>query len=328
MIQEVAKAEHYSLYRIKDTFETAVDRFILSTPESRAICNDPMVLGVDYTRKLRTSCAKFFQGIKAEGIFDLVERNTVVYNILRGGLNFELREALQQAYGWNRHNSSFISAQRSRVSEGSEEWHILESDYKKVYFPDNADIVIGDVVATGTSLRHGMEVMIAEAQKQGKSIRSLTFFTYGGPVTDQILHDTEAALKAAFPNYEKTMLCYLEGRFEIPSPDSDFQIKITGTDLVRKGSLMAPEFVESQYEQASYPLERCTIYDAGSRAFHVDEYLEDVIAYWEEVAQLAQKETFETYLEERFPELDAERFDSQNLSDIAQEQISKLRTQL
>ncbi|PWJ39990.1 type I phosphoribosyltransferase [Sediminitomix flava] len=325
MLQEIRNQKENSLYKIADEKSTNVERFILSTPESRAICNDPLVLGIEYTRNLRKSCSKFFKIIKEEHVFELEEKQTVVYNILRGGLNFDLREALADAYSWNLHNSAFISAQRSRVSEDSEEWHILESDYKKVYFPNDADIVIGDVVATGTSLKHGMEIMIKEAQKQNKTLRSLTFFTYGGPITDDVLEETDQKLRKAFPNYQKTMLCYLEGRFEIPTPESVFQIKITGTDLVRKDSLMAPEFIESQYEAPSFPLERCTIYDAGSRAFHVQEYLEDVLEYWSEVLKLSDKDTFETYLEERFPELDQTRFGNQNLKSICEEQIKKLQ---
>ena len=69
---------------------------------------------------------------------------------------------------------------------------------------------------------------------------------------------------------------------------------------------MAPEFIESQYEDPSYPLERCTIYDAGSRAFWVREYANDVLNYWKQVLDLAASGiSFLEYLEQRFPELDA-----------------------
>ena len=109
-------------------------------------------------------------------------------NILRGGLNFGLRDAVFEAYGWNDCNSSFISAQRkkrshSSISDGpssiihypssADPYHITESSYVKLVLrsssvsisseidaigpADGYAFLLGDVVATGVSLRlvHG-----------------------------------------------------------------------------------------------------------------------------------------------------------------------------
>lgn len=46
--------------------------------------------------------------------------------------------------------------------------------------PKTASIVIGDVVATGTSLEHAMKALVAEAKKQGTLLKSVVF-TFGGP---------------------------------------------------------------------------------------------------------------------------------------------------
>ena len=93
---------------------------------------------------------------------------------------------------------------------------------------------------------------------------------------------------------------------------------------MRCKSLLAPEFIESNFEAPSYPLERCTIYDAGSRAFQVEEYLEDVIEYWTKVLTLAKRVTFEEMMAERFPEIDIRRFGSVSLEQIARDQLQKL----
>ena len=52
-------------------------------------------------------------------------------------------------------------------------------------------------------------------------------------------------------------------------------------------------------------MERCTIYDAGSRSFDVPEYIKDVIEYWEEVEKLS-KDGFTLFdaLKERWNEND------------------------
>ena len=298
------------LYAIKERIGK-VDAYIATSPGTRAICNDPRVYGLDYTNKLRATCADILGAFP--GLF--TEREAVVVNILRGGLNFGLREALGTTFGWNAHTTCFMSAQRARDDGDPESWHITENSYKKVYFPSTASFVIGDVVATGTSLRYGLRELIAEAHGQHIDVRNIVFFTFGGPKAHEILAEL----------YGRTILIYLEGRFTCPTLETPLTIRLTGTDLVRWDSLMAPEFVESQYENPSYPIERCTIYDAGSRAFWTREYLEDVADYWRQNLQLAEHGmTFAQLLAERFPELDPARFGDVDLKALSRGQIEAM----
>lgn len=119
-------------------------------------------------------------------------------------------------------------------------------------------------------------------------------------------------------------MIFFEGNFAVAEEETPLQIKITGTDLIRRDSVLAPEFLESQYENPSYPLERCTIYDAGSRAFWLPEYMEDVKEYWQHTANLATDGlSFSELLNERCPELDSKRFSSIDLSELCKDQIKK-----
>ncbi|WP_152006523.1 type I phosphoribosyltransferase [Desulfoluna spongiiphila] len=325
MLHPVVNTPECAIHRIDDHTPSTVNRLVVSTPETRAIANDPKVMGVDYTRRLKTACTRILSILNTEKRTCLTEDETIVFDILRGGLNFGLREALADAFGWNRHGCSFISAQRARVDGDPENWHIMESEYSKVYMPKTASIVIGDVVATGTSLEHAMKALVAEAEKQGTALRSIVFFTFGGPRAEEILEAADAMCRKRFPSYEGTTLIYLEGRFVVPTEETSLTIKITGTDLLRKGALMAPEFIESQYEEPSYPIQRCAIYDAGSRAFWTPEYIADLTEYWGETLALAEKGMgFAELLEERFPELDANRFSEVDLKRICRKQISQL----
>jgi len=325
MLHPVVQTPQCAIHRMSNHTVSYIDRLVVSTPETRAIANDPTVMGVDYTRRLKTTCTRILSLLKAEKRICLAEQETIVFDILRGGLNFGLREALADAFSWNRHGGSFISAQRARVDDNPEQWHIMESEYSKVYMPKTASIVIGDVVATGTSLEHAMKALVNEAEKQGTALRSIVFFTFGGPRAEEILEAADAMCRKRFPSYEGTTLIYLEGRFAIPTEETPLTIKITGTDLLRRGALMAPEFIESQYEDPSYPIQRCAIYDAGSRAFWTPEYIADLTCYWGETLALAEKGiSFEALLKERFPELDADRFGQVDLAEICRKQISQL----
>lgn len=326
MLNRISKKKNCSIYKIEEEGAINVNRLIITSPETRAICNDTTVMGVEYTRKLRMACSSVLEGLQKENIIGLEERKTIVFNILRGGLNFGLREAIADAFKWNLHGSSFISAQRARRNPDSEEWHIIESDYKKVYMPPTAQIVIGDVVATGTSLMFGLKALVQQAELNNTKIESILFFTFGGVRTEEILEEVDALCRDKFEGYKSTTLCYIEGRFTVPTTSTPLTIKITGTDLVKRDALMAPEFIESQYAQPSYTMERCVIYDAGSRAFWLPDYLEDVIEYWEQVHTMARRgRSFNQQVNERVPLLDLSRFPKISLEDLAAKQLKKLK---
>jgi hypothetical protein len=183
------------------------------------------------------------------------------------------------------------------------------------------------VVATGTSLEFGLEALVKQAEINNTNIESILFFTYGGKRTEEILENVDALCRAKFKGYQSTTLCYIEGRFTVPTVSTPLTIKLTGTDLVKREALMAPEFVESQYENPAFPMERCVIYDAGSRAFWLPEYLEDVIEYWEQVHTMARRgRTFEQQVGERVPNLDCSKFGAVDLEELASAQLTKLKS--
>jgi len=300
-----------------------VSSFVVTTPQTRRICNDPRCLGLDYTHALCEACASVLKAMGSE--LGLVERETAVVNILRGGLNYGLREALGMAYGWNVHATCFLSAQRAKDSDG-DDWHITENSYRKLRFPKDASLVIGDVVATGTSLVYALDELINVARKSGTNLKRIVFFTFGGLKALEILKAVDGRCRQTFPDYAGTFLFYLEGVFTVPDRTTPLSIKLPGTDLLRFGATMAPEFIASQYDDAAYPIERCVIYDAGSRAFAPDEYAEDVLGYWQQTKALAQSGVaYAQLLAERFPGLDSARFGTVDLAELTSRQIGYMK---
>jgi hypothetical protein len=295
---------------------------VATTPESRSICNDPLLFGLAYTNKLRIACGRVLKQLT----LPIEEQHTCVVHLLRGGLNFGLREALGEAYGWHRHGSTFLSAQRRRKN-GTEEWEIGESEYQKFVTPNPVSFVLGDVVASGASLEYGITTLLDEVERREVRLRSIVLFTIGGPRAQAVLAEAEDRIRASHPSYEGTHIVYLEGRFPVATPETPLRIKETGTDLLRHGDDLAPEFVESQYENPMFPVERCTIYDAGSRAFEPRIYLQDVLDYWRKVGTF-HGEGFTSYLEERCPCLDPSRFKADSLGKLAKLQCERLEKEL
>ena len=324
-LQTISRDQECSLYALPTEKPSLLTSLIASTAETRMICNDPFVMGVHYTRLLQSACTRILSALKDLRLFDMDEIETIVFHVLRGGLNFGLREALADAYGWNRHGSAFISAQRARDSKGSEDWHITESDYKKVYLTRLCTAVVGDVVATGTSLEHALHELLNAVDQQGAQLKSLLFFTFGGSRAHEIIEEVDAVCRDRFNAYTGATIIYLEGCFKVARIDTPLTIRITGTDLLRGGSTMCEEFLESQYLNPSYPLERCVIYDAGSRAFWLPEYLGDIQGYWRETLSLAEKGiSYAELLHERFPELDGSRFKGVDLKDVCLRQLARI----
>jgi hypothetical protein len=325
-VQRLIEHQECVLYHVKPFAQVA--RFIATTPDTRAICNDPFVFGTTYTSRLQRAMMQLLQALRIADQEVGEERNAVVLHILRGGLNFGLREALASAYGWERHRSAFISSQRANGQKG---WYITEDSYEKVMLVPRTDWIIADVVATGVSLKRALLKLIRMSRENEKSIRRITFFTIGGSRAEQLVAEADAQCRKAFPDdYQGASVVYLEGIFGVAEEGSPLQIRISGTDLLRHPAELAPEFVVSQGKSLSYALERCTIYDAGSRAFDIDEYLHDVSNYWARVLAIASKgTTYEAYLRERFPtdprlekkEIPPEWKTSALLADIATQQI-------
>ncbi|MCB0323335.1 MAG: hypothetical protein KDD69_07160 [Bdellovibrionales bacterium] len=323
MLEAIERTAPVALYRLRESENVCA--VIASTPETRRITNDPFVVGVDYTNALRDACAVTLKVLRQNNVLDVAEQRACVFNILRGGLNFGLREALHQAFGWNTHASAFVSAQRARQSDSPEDWYITEHDYKKIYLPPQTDLFFGDVVATGTSLHYGLSQIVEQVRNARGSIRSITFFTIGGACSEAIVADIAEQCRSLSPDFRGALVVYFEGRFGVATPETNLRIKLTGTDLLRRECLLAPEFFDSQYQDPAYPLERCTIYDAGSRAFWLPEYLEDVREYWAACAELAEQGTiFEDLCRERMPDLDPERFGRVDLRELCERQLRKV----
>ncbi len=332
------KEKELSIYEIdagSASKKNTLQRFIASTPQSRRITNDPLCIGCEYTELLEDACSVILEGVYpvlSAGIkAAFEEKKTSVLHVLRGGLNFGLRNALHRSYGWNIHRSTYVSAQRKRKEEKSEDWCITETNYQKPSFPEIAFIVCGDVVATGTSLEYAFSESIRMAQVEAKEISGFMFFTIGGIRSEEILLELEKEAQRLFPSYAGSVVIYLEGRFLVPDIETPLSIKETGTDLVRRESLLSLEFIQSQFENPLYPLERCTIYDAGSRSFSYSEYLQDVLEYWEKVQEVAVKGvSFQEYLNERFPELlnygQFDSFETLDLRELAEHQIRNIKT--
>jgi len=266
-----------------------IKRYVVSTPFTRSILNKPEIIGFDYIKNMRAGVLetlKLFRQFEKYG-----DKNISVLHFLRGGLNFGLFNMLNSAYGFNRMSASFITSQRYKKRA---DWFIKDDQYRKFSIPDDAVIFIGDVLATGTTLDNGLEILRKQCLSEDKNIRRIVMFTIGCRRAEEILEKYHDIFRKNF-DYEETIIIYFEGRFVVPQNKNDFTICLPGTDLVKKNALLTCEFAKSQSEKVTYPLERCVVYDVGARAYDCMTHLDDVIDYWRKLSHtgMTLKEIYE-----------------------------------
>ena len=269
-----------------------IQRYVVSTPHTREILNKPEIFGFEFIKKLRLGVyetLKLFSQFEKYG-----DKNISVIHFLRGGLNFGLWNMLYDAYGFNKMYASFITSQRYKKHEN---WFIKDDQYRKFALPEDATIFIGDVIATGTTLDNGLEILRQQCLSEGKNIRRLVMTTVGCEMAEKILTKYHLIFKNTF-DYEETILIYFEGVFVVPKSLGDFTVCIPGTDLTKKDALLSPEFEKSQSEKIIYPLERCVVYDVGARAYEYDVHINDVIEYWKKLSHSGR--TLKNVYEERW----------------------------
>ncbi len=301
-LETVSRSDLASWYHLGGSWQGDVQRWIASTPETIAICNDPEVAGIDYTTRMRRAMVSAISAAPFRPFLESVpSAQLCIMNFLRGGLNFDLRGALHESLGSQYHATCFMSSQRKR-KDGR--WTVKEDMYRKMKIPKGAILLVGDVVATGVTVENGFKVIEQYLVEHKTPIRGIVFFTIGCHKLEKILQEVHERFKHHFPDdYQETHAVYLEGKFRLVDSSTRLNIAIQGTDLIKIDSMLAPEYEASQYDNLFAPLERCTIYDAGSRAFDVGEYFNDVVQYWEQVHVLSRRGyTLREALKERWPE--------------------------
>jgi len=153
-LELIANRGIHSTYRIGGDYQGNVERFVVSTKETRDICNKPEIVGLDYTDKLQQAAVYALQGTELAGrLYDVPARQHCDFTFLRGGLNFGLRKALGKAYSINDPSSAFMSSQREMVDG---RWRIpYDGDSSKI------------VQAEQNVIKFGLETIVEWAKIDG-----------------------------------------------------------------------------------------------------------------------------------------------------------------
>lgn len=267
------------------------DYFVISSEGTRKMMASPEVIGYDCCDAVRRPMTAALKALEP----DL--RKATILTILRGGLNYPIEECCHDC-GIRIDNINFLSCERvirDHVIEG------LEIKYEKLHPEKDCTMMIGDIVASGDTLRKCLLHAIDVFDRAGGSIRKIIFFTIGGTKAISLMEELTAQIRVKWPAFEGFECVFFEGAFTVYEDKGVTGVNIPMIDFGWKGGCIAPEFREYvlDYKYAPALLEKCIIYDGGARRYEIGDHFEEVIGYWNDLRLAAPAADFGAFLAEK-----------------------------
>ncbi len=265
--------------------------YLLSGPGSRELLSAPEMVGFPCYSALLEETVAALRHLQANGLGGDLD----IFTILRGGLNYPLEEAAFRC-GIRVRDMHFVSCERiaeNHVIKG------LEIKYDKIYPSRNRVLAIGDILATGDTLRHCFEHLMQKFLQKGGSIRRLLFFTIGGTRAFPLMEALSTKLSAIFAGFEGIDCFFFEGAFTVYEDKGVSGINHPDIDFGWKGGVVSPEFRRFIVDRPDALLEKCIIYDGGARRYNLPEHFAEVLEYWEGIQERAARIDMRALLEEK-----------------------------
>lgn len=274
------KSGDTTIYRLHSpSFENRY--FLLSSPASCRLLAFPEIIGFD--------CYKALLGATEAGLKHLLpvapDGGIDIFTILRGGLNYPLEEAAFEC-GIPVREMHFVSCERV-----IEDHKILGLDvrYQKITPSKGRVLTIGDILATGDTLRLCFEHLVSEFHRAGGSLRRIIFFTIGGTRAVDIFETLTPKVRELFPDFEGFDCCFFEGMFTVYTDNGVSGINTPNIDFGWNGGVVTPKFRQFVMHHPDALMEKCIIYDGGARRYELSLHFEEVLEYWEGILERAGK---------------------------------------
>ena len=255
--------------------------YVLSSPGTRQLMAFPEVVGLDsYLASLpATEAAIKYLFPKKKGV------NVDILTILRGGLNYPVEEACHTC-GIPVRDIHFLSCERiikNKVITG------LEIKYEKVRPSRDRILIMGDIIATGDTLRKCIEDFADYFLRNDGSLRRIIFFTVGGTRAIDLMEGMADKFRSLFPGFEGFDCFFYEGIFTVYEGKGVSGINVRDIDFGWKGGAVAPEFRSFIMDHPDALYERCIIYDGGARRYELPVHFREVLEYWDGILERSGK---------------------------------------
>ena len=262
-----------NIYELQ-TSELGNHYFVVSAPGTRHLMAFPEVVGYDSYLSMLPATTAALRHRYSQGMDDVD-----ILTILRGGLNYPVEEACYRS-GIRVRDIHFVSCERiieDHVITG------LEIKYEKLRVKKDCTLVIGDIIATGDTLRLCLDQVIDRFRRRGGSIRKIVFFTIGGTRAIDLMEKKTREIREIFPAFEGFDCYFYEGIFTVYTDKGATGINVPDIDFGWKGGIVSPEFRRYLMDHPYAILEKCIIYDGGARRYEIPVHFHEALEYWEGV---------------------------------------------
>lgn len=253
--------------------------FLLSSAGTSELMAYPEVVGFESYLATLPATETALRHFAGQGLEDVD-----VLTILRGGLNYPMEEACHRC-GIRVRDIHFLSCERvieNHVITG------LEIKYEKVRVSRDRTLLMGDIIATGDTLRLCLQQFVELFHRRGGSLRKIIFFTIGGTRAISLMEELSQRIRTVFPAFEGFDCFFYEGVFTVYEDLGVSGINVPNIDFGWKGGAVTPEFRRYVLDRPDTLLEKCIIYDGGARRYEIPVHFHEVLEYWEGIAERAE----------------------------------------
>ena len=290
-LQLLGRQNSTSIYQLRS--DGLVNQyFVVSGEGTRHLMASPEVVGYESYLAMKPATTAALQYFSDNGLCCDVD----ILTILRGGLNYPLEDCCYKA-DIRVPNMNFISCERiieNGVITG------LDIKYEKLHIAKDITLMIGDIIASGDTLRLCLSQVVDRFRRRGGSLKRIIFFTVGGSKAIPLMERFTAEIRQYFPEFEGFRCVFYEGIFTVYEDKGVTGINIPDIDFGWRGGILAPEFrhyVLSFLEDALF--EKCIIYDGGARRYEIPAHYAEVMEYWEALLAKAPQIDFPAFIAEK-----------------------------
>ena len=175
----------------------------------------------------------------------------------------------------------------------------LDIKYEKLRITRDRTLVIGDIIATGDTLRLCLDQVLDRFRRKGGSIRKIIFFTIGGTRAIPLMERMTERICAYFPEFEGFQCFFYEGIFSVYKDKGVSGINVPDIDFGWNDGVVSPEFRKYVMEHQDALFEKCIIYDGGARRYEIPVHFEEVLDYWKGMLERADQIDMQALVNEK-----------------------------
>lgn len=274
-VTEKEKIGGCTIYRVLDA-KMLPDTSILCSEEARNILYSPHIAGIRLQNEL-DKLSEQFALVLGKRLSSVPRGKICELVFLSGGLYYSISPGFKKAHGFAL-PQCFIGIQRSRVEGKEGEFRAMAGYENFESLPDGAHVIIGDTVATGSTLVKGIQLLLDTAEDKGFSIASITVVTIAG--------SRVGAEKLATLSKKHIATTHPSCKVGMIACEMLFHLMPDGTDLrfLMPDSVMPEESrreAERRYGKYLSKNMKCAVFDWGTRCKNPSGHYREFLEYCE-----------------------------------------------